>query len=179
MSSVTPKTAQRSGVVAFRLTARGGSSAGSHPRKSRSSSLATWREGRRLPWPARTRFTGPQSWPFSSATRCPDEGACLPPTTSNELSLSLRLGTLLCLDRQRAPGQSRDGPAGPVEGWRGHAQALASTTTAGVLSPLDWRRTVSGPWKHSPTRSPPGHSERRATPVSVSVLLGTYWRGAA
>ena len=70
------ETAQRSGAIGSRLTARDRSNAGSHPRKSRSSSLPTWPERRHSSWPASTRFTGPPSWPFSNATRWPDEGGC-------------------------------------------------------------------------------------------------------
>ena len=51
MSSASHETAQLSGAVVFGPMARDRSSAGSHPRKSKSSSPPIWPERRHSPWP--------------------------------------------------------------------------------------------------------------------------------
>jgi len=83
---------------------------------------------------------------------------------------SVRLETPLCLDRQGAQGQSRDGPPFLAEGRRSNAQARAPTAYAGVLSLLDRRyRMIRGP----------GNTPQPALLPALSHGGQRAWTGAA
>ena len=157
MSSVSPETAQLSGAVVFRLTARDRSSAGSHPRKSRSSSPPTWPERRHSSLAGKHSIHRTTVLALLERHRVSRRGRVLTPDHI-ERAVSLYASGRSCAsigkELQVNPETVRQALLKAGVAMRRPGRP---SSHEGVLSDLDWRyRMVVGSWKHSPTRTPPG-----------------------
>ena len=143
----------------FLLTARGRSSAGSHPRKSRSSSCYL-AGGTALALAGTHSIHRTTVLSLLERHHVSRRGRVLTPDhIRRAVSLFTPRDALVPRSAEELQFNPETVRQALLKARRGHAQARASTTTAGVLSPLDWRyERFLGPWKHSPTRPPPGHS---------------------
>jgi hypothetical protein len=172
MSSVPPETAQLSGAVVFRLTARVRFSAGSHPREIEELVACYLAGATALALAGKHSIHRTTVLALLERHRVSRRGRVLTPDHIEQV-VSLYASGLSCVsigrELQVNPETVRQAL---LKGRRANAQARANTSH-GVLNDLDWRyRVVVRSWKHSRARTPPGSLRAVALSSPLAWQLG-------